>query len=1479
MDARMKRMLGAVVASVLLCIVALASGIVPIGTPNNSPGAGPISAEASNNFDQLVVVLFENHDITSIYGPATYMTQLANTYGISLHWQSTTNPSQPNYISLIGGSTFGVSGDGNHPNLNHPTIVDLIENSGHTWKAIAESAGGSGCGLSPPRGEDHFPFLSYTTITGNSARCANLISGDSNTVIAQLNAGVNFIWFTPTDNHNMHDNSVSSGDAWIAGWAPQLLTAMAGKKAALMVTFDEGYANPPLVYTSFSGPAAVLAHSSNAAYTHYSFIKLLEDVWGGGSLGQGDVNAASPVEFFLAGGPDFGISANPTSVSFGSGGSATSTVSLTASGGFSGTVALTAASAPAGVTTTCVPASISGSQTSTCTLSAANAGSYSVTITGTSGSLVHTATVAATVTSPDFALSVNPASVSFAGGQSASSTISFQPSGGFTGTVALTAASIPTGVTTTCTPASISGSQTSTCTLSATNAGSYTVTITGTSGTLVHTKSIAASVTAPGPIARFTFSPSYPKVNDSITFDASSSSDSDPTATLQSRWDWEGDGVWDTSLSSTLTAAHAFGTVGAYAVTLQIQDSHALTNIVSHAVSVTTLGTGGAGAPPGFGLLDSSVLQAHGPIYIGSNADFTSANGVRSGTGTIADPYIISNWFIDGNLYSTDQVMFWIESTNAYVVVQNVRIANLVGTNQWEAFQVGHWPAILTTQHVTFRHNAVENAQHAYGFGIREGSTDILVEANYVQLDATFEWVYGIETDRNVHGVTITGNYVNAHTSGIFHTGGLQLGDVHVTDARRTTGVVATHNTIVNATAGGIVAESAVGTFIGWNLVYQDYPGTKSAGTDWARGIMIESYANGTVIVGNVIHTIHWGIQVGSDQALVASNTITAADYGIYVLDPAQWPGVSTVGDTIFDTTYSSVATAGIRIPANFQGTVVDVGPGSRTADLTPVTFVTSTAATRIAFGWSGRNLNLSAMVGGFLVFDSGTTTDSQTLQAAWTGSMGSLRATGLSSGNVGFQLTSSAAAAFDGSGFTPSTMYNLTRGGSQILSAQSTSGGILGMTIPASVPSTYALSPGSVSDTIAPVSTCLLSGTGGANSWYTSSVSVSLSATDDRSGVGTIHFLIDGSAWQTYTGPVVVQGEGAHTVGYYATDIAGNNEATRSVGANIDTSKPVTSSQVRGSTAPDGSYVGSANITLTATDVGSGVQAVQYRLDGGAWRPYTTTFLLSGNGQHTVEYAATDVAGNVEAAQSSIVRISGSLSSPPVTTLNLAGTMGANGWYISSVAVTLQATSPSGATISIAYSIDGGAWATYGQTFTLPEGRHTLTYQSLDSAGYVEPMRSNEIGIDLTDPVVHVSSPIGSVTNPAVTIAWAGSDSASGIARYELSTDGGPFLSVGMNTSVVRQMSNGAHKAQVRAIDNAGHESTTETNFRVESSGVVFPGLVQAIPLYFPAIALILLLVSALMLRRRRHRRERSQRYSDEEYEEEEEQDDTSDL
>src|SRR6266704_4874862 len=337
MDSRPYRAFVALYASALLVLAGLlASGILPVGAPDHPVGAMPVSAEATGNFDQLVVVLMENKNLDEVYGPATYMTQLADQFAFSEGWASITNPSQPNYIAILGGSTFGVSGDGVHPNLDHPTMVDILENTSKTWKAFAEDASGTGCSLNPPRGEDHFPFLSYTTITNNSARCANLLPGSYNEVISAFNAGTNFIWLTPNDCNNMHSCSVATGDAWIASWVPALLAAMAGKKAALLLTFDEGYTTPPYVYTAFIGPAAKLAYNSSAAYPHYSFIKLLEDVWGGGNLGQNDVNAPSPVEFFQPGGPDFGVSANPTSVSFGSGGSATSTVSLTASGGFTG---------------------------------------------------------------------------------------------------------------------------------------------------------------------------------------------------------------------------------------------------------------------------------------------------------------------------------------------------------------------------------------------------------------------------------------------------------------------------------------------------------------------------------------------------------------------------------------------------------------------------------------------------------------------------------------------------------------------------------------------------------------------------------------------------------------------------------------------------------------------------------------------------------------------------------------------------------------------------------------------------------------------------------------------------------------------------------------------------------------------------------------------------------------------------------------
>src|SRR3989475_8611298 len=151
MDLRFNRV-GAVAASILLVVVALVGGsVLSDHLPGPTlPAEGTVRELATGNFDQLVVVLMENKNLDEVYGPAAYMTGLADLYSFSEGWASITNPSQPNYIAILGGSTFGVSSDGNHPNLNHPTMVDILENTSKTWKAFAEDASGSGCSLDPP---------------------------------------------------------------------------------------------------------------------------------------------------------------------------------------------------------------------------------------------------------------------------------------------------------------------------------------------------------------------------------------------------------------------------------------------------------------------------------------------------------------------------------------------------------------------------------------------------------------------------------------------------------------------------------------------------------------------------------------------------------------------------------------------------------------------------------------------------------------------------------------------------------------------------------------------------------------------------------------------------------------------------------------------------------------------------------------------------------------------------------------------------------------------------------------------------------------------------------------------------------------------------------------------------------------------------------------------------------------------------------
>ncbi len=145
------------------------------------------------------------------------------------------------------------------------------------------------------------------------------------------------------------------------------------------------------------------------------------------------------------------------------------------------------------------------------------------------------------------------------------------------------------------------------------------------------------------------------------------------------------------------------------------------------------------------------------------------------------------------------------------------------------------------------------------------------------------------------------------------------------------------------------------------------------------------------------------------------------------------------------------------------------------------------------------------------------------------------------------------------------------------------------------------------------PVSSLAAVSNAGSNGWYGKGAKLTLTGSE---GVKALQYRIGEGDWTTYEGPVTLDA-GTYAIDHRAQDDNPPWGDVSSLPVKVDLTDPTVTDKLVDRT-----------VTLTASDEESGVAGVQYRLDGGDWLAYTAPVTVDG-AAHTVDFRATDVAGN----------------------------------------------------------------------------------------------------------------------------------------------------------------------------------------------------------------------------------------------------------
>ncbi|SPM32630.1 secreted acid phosphatase [Mycobacterium rhizamassiliense] len=254
--------------------------ITAVATPL-TPRVGLVAATLPRPA-HVVIVVEENRSEGRIIGSPSnpFINALASRGANMAQSFAETHPSEPNYLALFAGNTFGVTKDtcpinaGNAPNLGSELL-----GAGYTFIGYAEDlpAVGSPACSAGKYARKHVPWANFANVPAtNSVPFSAFPMGNYNSLPT-----VSFV--IPNNDDNMHDGSVPAGDAWLQRNLSDYANWAVANNSLLIVTWDEddgsgaGGRNqiPTIVYG---------AHVQPGTYTeqinHYSVLSTLEQMYG-----------------------------------------------------------------------------------------------------------------------------------------------------------------------------------------------------------------------------------------------------------------------------------------------------------------------------------------------------------------------------------------------------------------------------------------------------------------------------------------------------------------------------------------------------------------------------------------------------------------------------------------------------------------------------------------------------------------------------------------------------------------------------------------------------------------------------------------------------------------------------------------------------------------------------------------------------------------------------------------------------------------------------------------------------------------------------------------------------------------------------------------------------------------------------------------------------------------------------------------------